>query len=77
MAKKTVIMKGDGIGPEVVDSMLRVLKECNTQIEIINCEAGLEQWEKNGSRETIRNDQVIMVWVKYWLARPLIFHLVR
>ena len=51
MAKKTVIMKGDGIGPEVVDSMLRVLKECNTQIEIINCEAGLEQWEKNGSKD--------------------------
>ena len=44
-------MKGDGIGPEVVDSMLRVLKECNTQIEIINCEAGLEQWEKNGSKD--------------------------
>ncbi len=44
-------MKGDGIGPEVVDSMLRVLKECNSQIEIINCEAGLEQWEKNGSKD--------------------------
>ena len=46
-----MIIKGDGIGPEVVDSMLRVLKECNTQIEIINCEAGLEQWEKNGSKD--------------------------
>ena len=51
MAKKTVIIKGDGIGPEVVDSMLRVLKECNTQMEIINCEAGSEQWEKNGSKD--------------------------
>ena len=51
MAKKTVVIKGDGIGPEVVDSMLRVLKECNTQTEIINCEAGSEQWEKNGSKD--------------------------
>ena len=46
MPKKTAVIKGDGIGPEVVDSMLHVLKECNTQIEIINCEAGSEQWEK-------------------------------
>ena len=51
MAKKTVIMKGDGIGPEVVDSMLHVLKECDTQMEIINCDAGSEQWEKNGSKD--------------------------
>jgi len=40
LAKKTVIIKGDGIGPEVVDLMLNVLNECNMQAEIINCEAG-------------------------------------
>ena len=51
MAKKAAVIKGDGIGPEVVDSMLHVLKECNTQIEIINCEAGSEQWEKNNSKD--------------------------
>lgn len=44
-------MRGDGIGPEVVDSMLRVLKECNSQSEIIICEAGSEQWDKNGRRD--------------------------
>ena len=44
-------MKGDGIGPEVVDSMLRVLKECNIQSEIILCEAGSEQWDKNGRKD--------------------------
>ncbi len=44
-------MKGDGIGPEVVDSMLRVLKECNAQSEIILCDVGSEQWEKNGRRD--------------------------
>jgi len=46
-----VVIKGDGIGPEVVDLMLNVLKECNMQAEIINCEAGSEQWEKNGSKD--------------------------
>jgi len=44
-------MNGDGIGPEVVNSMLHILRECNTQIEIINCDAGSEQWEKNGSKD--------------------------
>lgn len=44
-------MKGDGIGPEVVDSMLRVLKECNMQSEIILCDAGSEQWDRNGRKD--------------------------
>ena len=46
-----MVIKGDGIGPEVVDLMLNVLKECNMQAEIINCEAGSEQWEKNGCKD--------------------------
>ncbi len=46
-------MKGDGIGPEIVDAMLKVLKSCNTQTEIILCEAGSEQWEKHGGETYI------------------------
>ena len=52
MGKKAAVMRGDGIGPEVVDSMLKVLKECNLQSEIILCEAGSEQWERNGRKDT-------------------------
>ena len=52
MAKKAVIMKGDGIGPEVVDSMTNILKECNLQSELIHCDEGSEQWEQNGSKDT-------------------------
>ncbi|MBI5860193.1 MAG: isocitrate/isopropylmalate dehydrogenase family protein [Nitrosarchaeum sp.] len=51
MSKKAAVMKGDGIGPEVVDSMLRVLKECNSQLEIILCDAGSEQWDRNGRKD--------------------------
>ena len=51
MVKKAVIMKGDGIGPEVVDSMINILKECNLQSELIHCEAGSEQWEQNDSKD--------------------------
>lgn len=51
MSKKAAIIKGDGIGPEVVESMIRVLKECNTQSELILTDAGSEQWQKNGEKD--------------------------
>lgn len=51
MGKKAVVIRGDGIGPEVVDHMLRVLRACNMQSEIILCEAGSEQWDRNGRRD--------------------------
>ena len=51
LSKKAAVMKGDGIGPEVVDSMLKVLKECNFQSEIILCDVGSEQWEKKGRKD--------------------------
>ena len=51
MTKKVAIMKGDGIGPEIVDAMTGILKECNLQSEMVFCDAGSEQWEKNGSKD--------------------------
>jgi isocitrate dehydrogenase len=51
LGKKATVIKGDGIGPEVVDAMLKVLKECNTQVELVLAEAGSEQWQKNGEKD--------------------------
>ncbi len=51
MTKKAAIIKGDGVGPEIVDSMIRVLKTCNSQIELVLCEGGSEQWERNGRKD--------------------------
>jgi len=48
LGKKSAIIKGDGTGPELVNAMLHVLRSCNSQIELILCEAGSEQWEKHG-----------------------------
>lgn len=48
MSKKVAVINGDGVGPELVDAMTLVLKACNSQMELIRCEAGSEQWEKNG-----------------------------
>ncbi len=49
--KTAAVMKGDGIGPEVVDAMLAVIKECGIQAEIVMCEAGSEQWDRNGRKD--------------------------
>jgi len=48
LAKKAAVINGDGVGPELVDAVMHVLKECNTQSELVRCEAGSEQWKKNG-----------------------------
>ncbi len=45
---KAAIIRGDGTGPELVDAMLNVLKRCNTQVELILCDAGSEYWQKHG-----------------------------
>jgi len=53
LSKKAAVIKGDGTGPELVDAMLGVLKACNSQTELILCEAGSEQWKKHGGETYI------------------------
>jgi isocitrate dehydrogenase (NAD+) len=48
MSKKVAVIKGDGVGPELVNSMLRVVEAAGTNAEFIMCEAGAQWWEKNG-----------------------------
>jgi len=53
LGKKAAVINGDGTGPELVDAMIHVLESCNTQIELIRCEAGSEQWKINGGETYI------------------------
>ena len=48
MAKKVALIRGDGTGPELVEAMLTVLKATGTKTEFVQCDAGLEWWEKHG-----------------------------
>lgn len=53
-AKKTAaVIRGDGTGPELVDAMTKVLKACNSRVELVPCDAGSEWWEKNGGSSYI------------------------
>jgi isocitrate dehydrogenase (NAD+) len=48
LGKKVALILGDGTGPELVDSMLTVLKAAGTKAEFVRCDAGLDWWEKHG-----------------------------
>jgi len=56
LGKKAAVINGDGVGPELVDAMAHVLKACNSQIELIRCEAGSEQWQKHGGETYIPDE---------------------
>ena len=56
-SKKTAaIIKGDGTGPELVDAMIKVLKACNSEVELVLCDAGSDWWQKNGGNSYISPD---------------------
>lgn len=54
--KKAAVINGDGTGPELVNAMIKVLKSCNTNVELITCEAGSEWWGENGGNSYISNE---------------------
>lgn len=53
MSKKAAVIKGDGVGPELVSSMLRVVEAVGTNVEFIMCEAGAQWWEEHGGDSLI------------------------
>jgi len=57
LSKKTAaIIRGDGTGPELVEAMIKVLRACDTKIELIPCDAGSEWWQKAGGTSYIAQD---------------------
>ena len=45
--KKVAVIKGDGTGPELVESALQVIGASGVKVELRPCDAGAEWWEKN------------------------------
>ena len=57
MANKiAVILRGDGTGRELVEAMMRVLRACNTRIELILADAGSEWWQETGANSYISQE---------------------
>jgi isocitrate dehydrogenase (NAD+) len=51
--KTAAVIRGDGTGPELVNAMIKVLKACNSRVELVPCDAGSEWWEKKGGSSYI------------------------
>jgi len=56
MGKKAAVIKGDGVGPELVGNMLRVMEAVGTKVEFIECEAGAEWWQEHGGDSLIPDE---------------------
>jgi len=48
--KTAAIIRGDGTGPELVHAMIDVVNACNTSVELVQCDAGSEWWQRNGGK---------------------------
>ena len=53
MAKKVAVIKGDGVGPELTDLMIKTVKAAGSKVGFVECEAGAGWWEKHGGSSLI------------------------
>jgi len=56
LGKRIALIRGDGTGPELVRAMLTVLRATGTEAEFIQCDAGLEWWEKHGGPSLVPDE---------------------
>ena len=73
--RKITILSGDGIGPEVVDAALAIIKATGAPIEFERCEAGARAFQKGVvtgiPRETIESIERTRVVLKGPLETPI------
>lgn len=56
MSKTAAVIKGDGVGPELVDAMFKVMEAAGTNVEFITCDAGATWWEQHGGNSLIPDE---------------------
>ncbi len=73
--RKITVLPGDGIGPEVVESALKVIEATNVAVEFEKCEAGARAFEKGIAtgipKETIDSIERTRVVLKGPLETPI------
>ncbi len=53
MSKKVAVLKGDGVGPELTESAMKVARAAGAQVDFIACDGGAEWWQANGGNTLI------------------------
>ncbi|HML26217.1 MAG TPA: isocitrate/isopropylmalate dehydrogenase family protein, partial [Methanomethylovorans sp.] len=56
MSKTAAVIKGDGVGPELVDAMFKVMEAAGTDVEFITCDAGATWWEQHAGNSLIPDE---------------------
>src|SRR6266576_1901295 len=73
--RKITVLPGDGIGPEVVDSALEIIKAAGVGVEFEKCEAGARAFQKGivtgMPKETIQSIERTKVVLKGPLETPI------
>lgn len=49
MSHKITVFRGDGIGPELVDNVLKILKAADAPLEYEIFNVGEDEWKRNGA----------------------------
>jgi Isocitrate/isopropylmalate dehydrogenase len=53
MSKKVAVLRGDGVGPELTESAIKVTRAAGAQVDFIACDGGAEWWQANGGNTLI------------------------
>jgi isocitrate dehydrogenase (NAD+) len=53
VSPRVALIRGDGVGPELIDAALAVLRAVDVPIEFVPCDAGFEYWESHGGSSLI------------------------
>ena len=72
--KKVTLFKGDGIGPEISDSLLEIFRYTNIPMEFEIFDAGLNLFEKTGevlSEESLRSFKKNKICLKAPITTPI------
>lgn len=56
MSKSAAVIRGDGVGPELIDAMFKVMHAVDTEVELMPCEAGATYWEKYGGNSLLPDE---------------------
>ena len=54
--KRVAVIRGDGVGPELIENAVKVVKATKADVELVFCDAGYEWWEKNGGQSFIPDE---------------------
>lgn len=58
-SKRVAVIRGDGIGPEVVESALEVLEAAGVDMEEVPVEIGFGKWKRTGTAMTDEDMEII------------------